>query len=115
KHDFRRRRDLEIDGLAFDQFYGLLAEEPGDDEFFNLRRSGDDGGKCERRLGTYGDGDFHGSAGTITRGEHGASAGAGHDVDPSASKSGSLWGARRLRSTFFSHSRGRLCHTSFVT
>src|SRR5712671_999416 len=85
KNDFCRGRYFQIDGLALHQLDRLLAEESGDDKFFNLRRRGDDSGKSKRWLGAYGDGDFHGAAGTISGGKHGASSGAGHDIDAKTS------------------------------
>jgi hypothetical protein len=54
---------LQIDGLALDEFDGLLTEEAGDDEFFDLWWGGHDGGKSGGGIGADGDGDLQNFAG----------------------------------------------------
>src|SRR5437764_1484389 len=49
---------FEIDGLAFHQLDGLLPQEAGDDELFDLRWSRDNSRKSERGLGANGNRDL---------------------------------------------------------
>src|SRR5580698_8247056 len=45
ENDFGGSGDFEIDGLALDEFDGLLAEEAGDEIFLDVRWCGNDSGK----------------------------------------------------------------------
>ncbi len=60
--DFGVGGDLEIDGLALDDFDGLAAQEAGDQVLLDLGRGGDDGGKGGGGIGADGDGDFEARA-----------------------------------------------------
>ena len=55
---------------ALDLFPAPLAEESGDEIFLDIRRRGNDGGKCDRGIGADGDGNFHFAAGPIAVGEY---------------------------------------------
>src|SRR5579864_2011862 len=81
ENDFSVGWDFEIDRLALDEFDGLLAEEAGDQEFFNVGRGGDNGAEGERGIGTNGDGNVHFAGGHGLVGELGATRRASHDVD----------------------------------
>ena len=78
--DFAGGRDFQIDGFAFDEFDGSGAEEAGDEIFFDVGRSRDDGGKSYGGVGADGDGDFHFAGGMIRFGEDLAAGGAGHEI-----------------------------------
>src|SRR5580704_3493531 len=81
QNDFSIGWDFEVDGLALDELDGLLPEEAGNQEFFDVRWGGNNGAEGERGIGANGDGDFHFARGHGLVGELGASRGAGHDVD----------------------------------
>ena len=63
---------------------GCLAEEAGDEEFFDFGRGGDDGGEGGGGVGADGDGDFETVVGGVEVGEGdvgGGAGGFGHGLD----------------------------------
>ena len=58
---------------------GCGAKEAGDEIFFDVGRSGDDGGESDGGIGADGDRDFHFAAKDVTSASDLAAGGAGHD------------------------------------
>ena len=59
ENDFGVGGNFQIDSFALHQFHRLLAEEAGDDEFFDVGRRGNDCGERQRGFGADGDRHFH--------------------------------------------------------
>src|SRR6266404_6921458 len=80
QHDLGIGWNFQVDGFALHQFDRLLAQESGDNELLNVRRSGHNRGESQRRLCADGYGYVHSSAWPLSDREHRASRRTSHDV-----------------------------------